>query len=112
MYQKDAQIYPLDRIFAYLFAASLPFLVLWLARAKTKTPILNPKKRFEATSSRVRQDFMTNSIEIMNRGRALYPHEPYKANTDFGDVLVLPPELLPELKSHPSLDFQTPAQDV
>ncbi|ETS84952.1 hypothetical protein PFICI_02977 [Pestalotiopsis fici W106-1] len=111
MYQEYFEVYPLQRIVAYVIATLLPFVALWLAKAKSEVPILNPKRRFEATSSRVRQEFIADSIEIMKAGRALYPHEPYRAYTDFGNVLVLPPELLPELKSHPNLDFLTPAQD-
>jgi hypothetical protein len=48
----------------------------------------------------------------MAKGRSMYPHEPYRVYTDWGEALVLPPEFVNELKSHPDLDFLHVAQDV
>ncbi|KAK7729360.1 hypothetical protein SLS63_006233 [Diaporthe eres] len=44
-------------------------------------------------------------------GGSMYPDKPYKVYTDWGESLVLPPEFMNEVKSHPDLDFQKVAED-
>lgn len=75
-------------------------------------PIVNPKKRMELSHLGPANRFMTGSREVMTKGRSMYPHEPYRVYTDWGEALVLPPEFVNELKSHPDLDFMKVAQDV
>lgn len=78
----------------------------------TKFPVLNPKKSLELTSNRVTRDFIVDSKNILTNGRALYKNQPYRAYTDWGKVIVIPPEFVDALKSHKQLDFSIPAQDV
>ncbi|KAF5545340.1 ent-kaurene oxidase [Fusarium mexicanum] len=77
----------------------------------TKFPVLNPKKSLELTSNRATQDFIVDSKNILTTGRALYKDQPYRANTDWGKVIVIPPKFLDALKSHKQLDFAIPAED-
>ncbi|KAL9568555.1 hypothetical protein ACKAV7_007357 [Fusarium commune] len=56
-------------------------------------------------------DFIVDSKNILTNGRALYKDQPYRAYTDWGKVVVIPPENLDALKSHKQLDFTTPAED-
>ncbi|PTD02359.1 Cytochrome P450 monooxygenase trt6 [Fusarium culmorum] len=77
-----------------------------------KYPFLNPKKAFELTTNRVVSEFIGDSKNILAKGRALYKDQPYRANTDWGEVVIIPPQFLSELKSHKDLNFQTPAEDV
>ncbi|KAL3584586.1 hypothetical protein FPOAC2_14366 [Fusarium poae] len=76
-----------------------------------KYPFLNPKKAFELTTNRVVSEFIGDSKNVLAKGRALYKDQPYRANTDWGEVVIIPPQFLSELKSHKDLDFQTPAED-
>jgi hypothetical protein len=78
----------------------------------TKYPYINPKKPFEFSNQRVVQDFIENAKEILVKGRSLYKDTPYKAHTDLGDVLVIPPEFIDALKSERKLDFTEVAKDV
>jgi len=78
----------------------------------TKFPVLNPKKSLELTSNRATQDFIADSKNILTNGRALYKDQPYRAYTDWGKVVVIPPKFLDALKSHKQLDFTIPAEDV
>jgi hypothetical protein len=75
-------------------------------------PFINPKKSSELTASRPRSAFLAQSKEILSQGHDLYPDQPYRANTDWGEVLILPPSLINELRSDPRLDFLEVAQDV
>ncbi|KAL3607915.1 hypothetical protein FPOAC2_02905 [Fusarium poae] len=77
----------------------------------TKYPYINPKKPFEFSNQRVVQDFIENAKEILVKGRSLYKDTPYKAHTDLGDVLVIPPEFIDALKSERKLDFTEVAKD-
>lgn len=77
----------------------------------TKFPVLNPKKSLELTSNRVTQDFIVDTKNILTSGRALYKDQPYRAYTDWGKVVVIPPKFLDALKSHKQLDFTIPAED-
>lgn len=75
-------------------------------------PYINPKKPFELSNQRVVQDFIENARDILTKGRSLYKDTPYKAHTDLGDVLVIPPEFADALKSERQLDFTEVARDV
>lgn len=79
---------------------------------KKKRPILNPLRLFEFTNTRRTQEFIGNSIETLTQGRSLYRGQTYRLYTNWGEVLVIPPEFVDDLKSNPLLDFQIPSQDV
>ncbi|GKU15888.1 unnamed protein product [Fusarium langsethiae] len=100
----------------YAILCSITLFTLFLMRyslfdSNKKYPLLNPKRSLELTTNRVVSEFIANSKNILAKGRALYKDQPYRANTDWGEVVVIPPEFLNELKSHKDLDFLTPAQD-
>lgn len=93
----------------------LLFIILFYGINKQSTlaaPIINPKKGMELTTLSTVNRFMAGSREVMTKGRSMYPDKPYKVYTDWGESLVLPPEFMNEVKSHPDLDFQNVAQDV
>ena len=81
-------------------------------QSKLSVPVINPKKSTELSHLSSANRFMTENREVMANGRSLYHHKPYKVYTDWGEALVLPPEFVNELKSHPDLDFMQFAQDV
>lgn len=96
-------------------APMLLFIIFFYGISKQSTlsaPIINPKKRMELSSMSSVNRFMSGSREVMTKGRSMYPDKPYRVYTDWGEALVLPPEFVNELKSHPDLDFQLVAQDV
>ncbi|KAH6991556.1 cytochrome P450 [Fusarium venenatum] len=99
----------------YALLCSVTLFTLFIVRYSFlhngKYPFLNPKKTFELTTNRVVREFIGNSKNVLAKGRALYKDQPYRANTDWGEVVIIPPQFLSELKSHKDLDFQTPAED-
>lgn len=98
------------------YIAPLLLFILFLYGINNKStlaaPVINPKKRTELTHMGSVDRFMTSSREVMTKGRSMYPDKPYRVYTDWGEALVLPPEFVNELKSHPDLDFMHVAQDV
>jgi hypothetical protein len=77
-----------------------------------KYPLLNPKGSFELTTNRVVREFINDSVNILEKGKSLFKGQLYRANTDWGQVVVIPPQFLDALKSHKDLNFIIPAQDV
>lgn len=77
-----------------------------------KYPILIPKKPFELTNTRVVKEFIANSRSLLANARTVYKDQPYRAYTELGKVLVIPPSWVDALKSNRHLGFQTPARDV
>lgn len=96
-------------------APLLLFILFYYGINKKSTlsaPVINPKKGMELSTLSSVNRFMAGSREVMTKGRSMYPDKPYRVYTDWGEALVLPPEFVNELKSHPDLDFQLVAQDV
>ncbi|CAI6019586.1 unnamed protein product [Clonostachys chloroleuca] len=74
-------------------------------------PELNPRKPYELTNHRRVHEFVQNSKQLLAKGRELYKQKPYKLMSEWGSVVVLPPEQIDELKSDPRMDFETPTTD-
>ncbi|KAF4414817.1 ent-kaurene oxidase, partial [Fusarium austroafricanum] len=90
---------------------SLCVLKYLLVDCNGKYPILNPKKPFEFSNGRVVQDFIKNSKQLLAKGRSLYNDKPYKAYTDWGEVLIIPPQFAESLKNNRQLEFMETAKD-
>jgi hypothetical protein len=99
-------------IFCTITLVTLFFLRYSLLDHGAKYPILNPKKTFEFSNGRVVHEFIQNSRDLFAKARALYKNQPYKAYTDWGEIIVIPPQYIEDLKSHPKLDFHRVSQDV
>ncbi|KAF5675769.1 putative cytochrome P450 monooxygenase (lovA) [Fusarium heterosporum] len=74
-------------------------------------PVLNPRKPLELTNNRAIREFISNSKNILSDARSLYKKKPYRAYTDWGEMIVIPPEFIDPLRSHKQLDFMTPTED-
>jgi tRNA 2-selenouridine synthase SelU len=77
-----------------------------------KYPVLIPKKPFEFTNRRIVKEFIANSRTLLANARIVHKDQPYRAYTEIGKVLVIPPSWIDALKSNRQLDFQTTVQDV
>ncbi|KAJ9144520.1 Gibberellin cluster-C20-oxidase [Pleurostoma richardsiae] len=49
--------------------------------------------------------FVTSSRELLAKARALYPKQPFRINTDLGEIVVLPPNFADEIRNEPRLSF-------
>ncbi|KAF5630083.1 ent-kaurene oxidase [Fusarium sp. NRRL 52700] len=56
-----------------------------------KYPFLIPKKPLELTDRRVVKEFLANSRNLLSSSRKVYKDQPYRAHTELGNVLVIPP---------------------
>ncbi|KAF5656120.1 ent-kaurene oxidase [Fusarium circinatum] len=56
-----------------------------------KYPFLIPKKPLELTDRRVVKEFLANSKSLLANSRTVYKDQPYRAYTEIGNVLVIPP---------------------
>lgn len=79
---------------------------------KTKLPIYNPRKPFELGTWRLRIEFLEKGIEMMVDARKKYGQQPYRMNTDIGEVIMFPGERMQELRNHPALEFMESANNV
>ncbi|KAF4443608.1 putative cytochrome P450 monooxygenase (lovA) [Fusarium austroafricanum] len=52
-----------------------------------------------------------NSKHLLAKGRFLYNDKPYKAYTDWGEVLIIPPQFAESLKNNRQLEFMETAKD-
>lgn len=77
-----------------------------------KYPLLNPKKPFEWSDTRVVKEFTENSKSLLAHARSLYGEKPYRLHTDLGKVLVIPPSWVHALRGKKELDFRIPVQEV
>ena len=92
---------------------TLPILVFYLARIRrSKLPELNPRKPSELTDKRRITHFMQQSIELLSKGRAQFHNKPYKLFSDWGQLIVLPLDVLDDIRSDPRFDFFIAASDV
>ncbi|KAI1014580.1 hypothetical protein LB504_012224 [Fusarium proliferatum] len=77
-----------------------------------KYPFLIPKKPLELTDRRVVKEFLANSKSLLADSRTAFKDQPYRAYTEIGKVLVIPPSWVDALKNNRQLDFLTPAKDA
>ncbi|KAK1675800.1 cytochrome P450 [Colletotrichum godetiae] len=103
---------PTENPIAYVATVVL-FIVLAYALGDhgAKLPEINPLKPFEFSNSRRILEFYQTSKELMLKGRAKFGENPFRLMTEWGNVLVLPPTFIQELRSDPNLSFDEPAKD-
>ncbi|CAI6087324.1 unnamed protein product [Clonostachys chloroleuca] len=96
----------------FAFTAVALLSALWLLGRQDSLPELNPRKPFEFTNRRRILEFIRNSKTILGEGRQRFKDKPYKLMSEWGSMVVLPPECADELRSDPRMDFSTPVEDV
>ncbi|KAI6379153.1 hypothetical protein MCOR25_002029 [Pyricularia grisea] len=74
-------------------------------------PRIGPKGLARLTWLTQKLDFILNAKERLMKGSKQYPDRPYKIFTDMGDVVVVPPSYMEELKMVPTLDFMAAGGD-
>ncbi|KZL74216.1 cytochrome P450 [Colletotrichum tofieldiae] len=103
---------PADQPFPYVVTVLLFILLLYTTGDhSSKLPELNPLKPLEFTNLRRMNEFIQQSQELAVRGKAIFGTNPYKLYSEWGSVVVLPPDAIHELRSHPHLNFLEAASD-
>lgn len=93
----------------------LTILGLILFRARNKghgLPELNPKKSWEFTNLTRGRVFMRNSMDLLTKGRSLFPASPYELFCDWGQLTMLPVESVEDIRSDKRFDFSESSSDV
>lgn len=89
----------------YVLAAALAMLFLFSFQMSSKLPHLNPRKVFELTETRCKKDFVTNSRAMLDAWFRNHPDQAARAIGDTGEVILLPPRLVNEMRNDPRLSF-------
>lgn len=98
---------------SYVVAALLLASLAYSRRDKYRgVPDVTPSRPFELTDSRKRKEFLAKSREILAQGSKRYGDQPYKVTAEMGQILVLPPQYVAELKNNPALDLTAFVQKV
>ncbi|CAI6077636.1 unnamed protein product [Clonostachys chloroleuca] len=109
---EPAQATLFEKFIPYIIATFLLYLIAHRVGDKlSKLPEINPRNLFEITDRRRLAEFITRSKSILINGRAQYPTQPYRAYTDWGDLLIIPPEYVDEVKNDSRLNFNIPVEE-
>ncbi|KAJ6442429.1 cytochrome P450 monooxygenase [Purpureocillium lavendulum] len=100
----DLSAKPLPLVVASIVGVLL-VLYLRARRAVSQPPLLNPKKRYELTTTRAREEFARNSRRILEQWFSENPAKPVTINTDMGLMTVLPSKMADEIRNDKRLGF-------
>ncbi|KAI8648050.1 Gibberellin cluster-C20-oxidase [Fusarium sp. Ph1] len=99
-------------IYLAAFALALAPVALSLQRSRNDkgqaVPLANPSGSLFARN-RTRRNFVKLSREILAKARSRFPDQPFRLITDWGEVLILPPEFADEIRNDPRLSFSKAA---
>ncbi|KAI0003165.1 cytochrome P450 [Xylariaceae sp. FL0662B] len=66
-------------------------------------PLINPPGFFSNTEAK--KLFMTSAESLIAQAREKYPNQPYRLMTDTGEMIVLPPRFIDEIRNESGLSF-------
>lgn len=89
----------------YLLASLACLAALLYAHAVQAVAVVNPRKRFELTDSRVRREFIKDARGLLDGWFRDNPGRPVNINADIGVVTVLPPSMADEIRNDTRLSF-------
>ncbi|KAK1979832.1 cytochrome P450 [Colletotrichum cereale] len=68
-------------------------------------PLINPRQPFDLSGAAAKKDFVQRSNELMKQGSKTFGEHPYSLLSDVGQVIVLGPKHVDEIRNHPNLNF-------
>ncbi|QSS64188.1 cytochrome P450, possible trichothecene C-8 hydroxylase [Histoplasma capsulatum] len=77
-----------------------------LQRRRSMVPLINPKRWFEFSDYRIKQEFVHNAIPLVKQGFAATGNKPFRILADSGEVTVLPPDAANEIKSNDHMSLE------
>ena len=95
-----------------LISLALGLSLLLLRRFTYKDTALNPKRPFELTSTRVKQEFFFNAQRLLRDWFTTHPNTPVSLHTDVGEMIMLPPSMANEIRNNEHLSFSRWAMKV
>ncbi|KAI1037518.1 hypothetical protein LB503_013060 [Fusarium chuoi] len=82
-----------------------------LVAQHSEPPVLNPVRPFEVINLPRLYRFMRYSLDILNQGAQRFPYRPYKLFCEWGELVILPPKYIDEIKNDKRFDFGVAASD-
>lgn len=89
-------------LFAFL-AVALAY--SWLPDRHAGVPHLNRPPKMDLFGQKTKKHFVSNARSLMAEGRRLFKGRPYRMFTDLGDLIVIPTQLIDDVRNEPSLSF-------
>ncbi|KAF5544619.1 ent-kaurene oxidase [Fusarium mexicanum] len=83
----------------------------WWLDTHSEPPLLNPVRPFELINLPRLYRFMRYSLSILKRGAQQFPRQPYRLFCEWGELVILPPECIDEIKNDKRFDFGVAASD-
>lgn len=98
---------------AYAYLLVLACLLIYSQSEKYPwLPQLNSRKTWDIFNRQRVDNYMKNSCEILEDATREYPGQPFRYYTDLGNMLVVPPRYIEEMRGDHRLDFMQPVQQV
>ena len=88
------------------FGVSVYLISRAFTKAGDKWPVLNPVG-FEIIGLKRRMEFAQSASNLLEKGRQMFPQQPYHMNTDTCDLVILPPKFADGIRNNPDLSFTT-----
>ncbi|EFQ36853.1 uncharacterized protein GLRG_11999 [Colletotrichum graminicola M1.001] len=73
-------------------------------------PLINPPNSLFQTTAEIAKQYSTNPVTIIERGRNIYPDQPYRMITNQGTVVVMPPQHAEEIANKSELNLMARAR--
>ncbi|KAJ0275932.1 hypothetical protein COL940_008545 [Colletotrichum noveboracense] len=103
---------PTEKPIHYIVTGFLLLLAFYTVTGHDQSlPEVNPRRALEVTNRRRMNDFIHNGKQLMIQAKATFGKNPYRILSEWGSLVVLPADYLPELRNDPRLDFMTPSND-
>lgn len=84
--------------------------VAWQRRRSI--PLVNGRRWMEFSLTNAKKRFRDNAGEIIWQQLKKYPGMPFRVIADVGEMVILPPELAPEIRNHQDFSFTMAAYKV
>ncbi|KAK1522341.1 ent-kaurene oxidase [Colletotrichum costaricense] len=76
-----------------------------IRKPSRKLPSVNPGRLFDFFNQERKKGFLINARRIMEDARTQFPGQPYRLMTDVGETVVIPPDLVHDIRNEPGLSF-------
>ncbi|KAG5757035.1 hypothetical protein H9Q72_014432 [Fusarium xylarioides] len=100
---------------SYLLSYALVLLavvIVYSSRGKSsQLAEINPRDTFEFSNIPRLRRFISNSVEVLTAGATQYLSKPYRLFCEWGELTILPPESVNDIRSDRRFDFTTAASD-
>jgi hypothetical protein len=101
-----------DSLTPYALVTLLAVIVYWSQFTQPKD-LLNPRKTFEFSNIPRLKRYMenSNSLNTLAAGAARFVGKPYRLFCEWGELTILPPQMIDEIKNDKRFDFGAAASD-